>query len=183
MTMDEFLTRIGFKTEMVTEVDVPPDQFVANLRMNVDKGDLDFFSRMFEALESGQNEYKGKVAHDSFEISQRRRLFDMNFNMAVATGRVESHDSNTRIKTEINGFAGYWIFFILIALIVYVFGFIIVLSSARKPNDFLAIPFLLIHASLMIGIPFLVIRRSVKAMKYNLEREFHYIAKSERKRS
>jgi len=46
----------------------------------------------------------------------------------------------------------------------------------------IAVPFLFIHAAFMFGIPYFMMRRSVKRMKHDLEREFYYMTKPEPRR-
>jgi hypothetical protein len=46
--------------------------------------------------------------------------------------------------------------------------------NGENTVPFFMAPFLLIHMSLMIGVPYFIIRRSVNRMAYDLERDFHY---------
>jgi hypothetical protein len=39
------------------------------------------------------------------------------------------------------------------------------------------IPFIVFHATVMMGMPYLFMRRSVKKLKYDLEREFYFLTR------
>ncbi|CAD0008425.1 hypothetical protein FLACHUCJ7_03773 [Flavobacterium chungangense] len=66
-------------------------------------------------------------------------------------------------------------FFLGIAILFYsIFIFATIFSSADNAVPFFLVPFLLFHMSVMLGIPYFVIRRSVKRMIYDLERDLHY---------
>lgn len=43
--------------------------------------------------------------------------------------------------------------------------------------EFFIFPFIIVHAIFMLGFPYLMMRRSVSKMKYELEREFFYMTK------
>jgi cytochrome c biogenesis protein CcdA len=65
-------------------------------------------------------------------------------------------------------------------LIVFYLIFIIAFSTADhiKGNaSGFAFPFILIHALIMFGIPYLMMRRSVSRMKYDLERDLFFMTK------
>ena len=82
--MKEFLKKIKLIDHFTTEVPLERSQFVSRFEKQVDYGDLDMFSDMFEVFSSSKNEYKGHVNNEGFKIKRRRKLFDMN--SAVASG-------------------------------------------------------------------------------------------------
>ena len=66
-------------------------------------------------------------------------------------------------------------------IVIYGIGFISLLfagigEDGGEMMTLIGLPFLLLHAAFMFGIPYLVMRNSTKRMKYDLTREFHYLA-------
>ncbi|MFN8334490.1 MAG: hypothetical protein U0U09_05130 [Cyclobacteriaceae bacterium] len=179
--MKNFLSRLRLIDKMVTEVSVPRDQFAKKFRSLVDEGSLDVIFSTFEAFDSSKNEYKGHVGIADFKIRRRRKLFDTRGGLAIATGTFRENGNELVIETEVSAMTGFLIFFYSIALLVYL-GFIIAIVSGVSDN-FVFLPFIILHAAFMLGIPYFVMRRAVKTMKYDLERELHYIASVVERRS
>lgn len=88
------------------------------LKENVDEGGTGIFSDPFEGFSSSKNEYKGHVLNN-FKIKRCKRLFDVNMNMAVASGTFEQREDKLIINTEINGFTGAMIPFYIFLIIFY----------------------------------------------------------------
>jgi hypothetical protein len=98
-------------------------------------------------------------------------------NFAVANGTFTESNGELRIDTEINGFNNFFVVFYVFLIIVYsilIFGF----TVSDNNEGFIAIPLILLHGTFMSGLPYLMMRRSVKRLKYDLEREFFYLTKS-----
>lgn len=176
--MKDFLKKIRLIDQLTTEISISRDEFAARLRKHVDAGSLDMFSGMFEIFDSSENEYKGHVEINGFRIKRRRKFFDTNWNFSIATGSFRQHDDKLIIETEVNAFTGFVAVFYGLVLFIYLIFFIVFLASASSEGEtFFFVPFLFVHAVFMLGIPYFIMRRSVKRMKYDLERELHYIAK------
>lgn len=179
--MKEFLKKVKLIDYLTTEVPMEKNQFVSRFEKQVDHGSISPFSDMFDVFSSSKNEYKGHVNYNGFKIKRRRRFFDMNMNLAVATGSFQSKDNSLIISTEINGFHGMMIpfyIFITIFYLIFIFGFSFATFQGEASGEvFLGIPFILIHAAFMYGIPYFIMRRSTGRMKRELEREFFYMTK------
>ena len=179
--MDEFLRKIKLKDSFTVELEVDRYQYVDRLMSVVDPGDTGTLFSAFEGFSSSKREYKGKVNDQGFEIRRRKRLFDMNVIPAIAKGQWRQRDDQLIIETEINSFNNLFIFFYGILIVIYGIGFISLLfagigEDAGEMMTLIGLPFLLLHAAFMFGIPYLVMRNSTKRMKYDLTREFHYLA-------
>lgn len=177
--MKDFLKKLKLIDYLNTELEIDKHDFVNRLKANVDEGGTGMFSEAFDAFSSSKNEYKGHVGLDDFKIKRRRKFFDMNMNLAIAKGTYEQRENNLIINTEINGFSGMMIPFYGFLIVFYLI-FIFVFSTAENIEgnmDFFALPFIIIHAAFMFGIPYFIMRRSVSRMKHELEREFYYMTK------
>ena len=175
--MNEFLRRLKLLDSLTTTLPISKHEFVDRLSKITDNGTTGMFSDPFEAFSTSKNELKGEVDYDGFKLKRRRRFFDTNMNLAVATGSFKENNGQLIIETEISGFNNFFLvfyFFLLIFYSVFMFGF---LRDGRN-TDLIAIPFLLLHATFMFAIPYFMMRRSVKRLKYELDREFFYLTKN-----
>lgn len=177
--MNDFLRKIKVLDSITIELNVTKSDFIKKFRQYVDVSDLSLSDSFFEGFSSSPNEYKGNIDERSFKIRRRRKLFDTNRNFAIANGNLTEQHDKLVLKTEINGFHKAMKFFyiaIILFYIIFIFGF----SATMFINDesgflpFAVLPFILFHACLMIGIPYFIMRRGVKRMKYELERDFHF---------
>ncbi|MTH15790.1 hypothetical protein [Flavobacterium sp. LC2016-01] len=169
--MDTFLRKIQLIKDISIQLPVSKTDFIQKFRTNVDESDLSFVP--FEVFRSSTSEYKGNIDGSAFELKKRRRLFDTNYSFATVTGSLIDRNDKLIIDAEILGFKKRMIFFFAFIVLIYLIAFTgMMLGSDEIP--FFVLPFLLIHMSLMLGIPYFVIRRSVNRMAYDLERDFHY---------
>lgn len=176
--MKSILERLRLVDHLTTEIPIEKKDFIDKLTRNVDQGDIGIFLSAFEAFSSSKNEYKGTVTFDSFKIRRRRRLFDMNLGLVVAEGSFRQKDNILVVEATIRGFQGIFIPFLLFIAFFYV-AFIIsfIVSGTQGSTGWFFIPFIFIHAAMMLGIPCYIMRRGVSRMKYELERDFYYITK------
>ena len=176
--MEKFLKKLRLIESLTTEVEVQQSEFIAKFKACVDEGGTGVFSDAFDAFSSSKNEYKGYVRLENFKIKRRKRLFDMNMSMAVAEGTFKQNDDTLIIETEINAFTGMMIPFYLIAVVFYAvfIGVLLTVNHVDGTVAGFALPFIFLHAAFMFGIPYFMMRQSVRRMKYELEREFFYVA-------
>ena len=177
--MENFLKKIKLIDSFSTTINTSKSVFTSALRNHVDEADIDgLFSGAFDAFTSSKNLYKGSVNHNGFRIRKRRRLFDRNFSKALAIGELKEQGDTLRINTKINAWSNYMFPFFGFASIFYLIFFSVMIGqgfSGDSGISFVASFFVLIHAGFMFGIPYFMMRRSVKIMKEDLEREFHFI--------
>ena len=177
--MKDFLKRIKLIEHFTTEIAIPKTDFVTKFRYHVDEGSIGIFSDAFDIFSSSKNEYKGYVGFDGFKIKRRRKFFDMYTNLAVAKGTYRQDREKLIIKAEINGFSGKMIPFYLFAIVFYsIFIGVFFMTDGLEGNaSGFVLPFILIHAALMFGLPYIAMRKSTKRMMHELEREFYYMTK------
>ena len=101
----------------------------------------------------------------------------MNLPFAVAKGKWTEREMSLSIMTKIDGFPRMFILFYVFLIMFYGMFLIGVLLSGEADggaSKFIFIPFLLIHGTFMMGIPYLLMRRSLGKLKYDLEGEFYF---------
>jgi hypothetical protein len=178
--MKEFLRKVKIVDNLKTEIEIQKTEFVSRFRKNVDEGSIGFMSDTFDIFSSSENQFKGHVGYDSFKIKRKKRFFDMNLNFAVAEGSYRQRESTLIIEAEINGLSGMIVPFYIIAIVFYTI-FILTLFFADNTEGngtVVALPFIIFHAAVMLGIPYFIMRRSTSRLKYDLEREFFYLTKN-----
>lgn len=177
--MQRFLVKLKLIDHLITEIEIPKSQFILKFKGQVDSEEIGHFSDLFDVFSSSKNEYKGQVGQDSFKIKRRRRFFDMNLSSAIAKGTMTQTENILVIQTEINGFNNMVIpYYIVLVLFYSVFiGMFLFSGSVEGSVGFLVFPFVIIHAAFMFGIPYFIMRKGTKRLKYDLERELFYMAK------
>jgi hypothetical protein len=173
--MNNILRKIGLLDSMKVELEIDKKEFVKILKANVDENKSDFL----DVFSSSKNNYKGVVSYDSFEIKRKHRLFDMNMNFAKVMGKFKQKENNLLIDMNINAFQGKMMVMFIFMLLFYTI-FIIGFSFAENVDGNaagIALPFIFIHALFMFGIPYLMSRRSVSRMKYEIERDLYFMLK------
>jgi hypothetical protein len=108
--MNEFLRKVNLIDHLTTNLQMNRNDFVDKLSRITDEGGTGFFANPFEAFSSSENEFKGQVTYEGFELRRRATLFN-NYNMAVASGTFTESNGQLTIETEIKGFHRFIIFF------------------------------------------------------------------------
>lgn len=83
-------------------------------------------------------------------------------------------ENKTIIEAEISSFKNIIFFFIGFIAVVYVIIISLIGFNTEKV-PFFAIPFVLIHGTLIIGIPWFVLRKSTSRLKKELEKDFYFM--------
>lgn len=177
--MEDFLKSLNLL--IITSINLPVDKldFINILYNNLDQGSTNIFASALDIFSSGKNDYIGSIESNRFKLRKRRRLFDMNMSLASAEGIIEETESGIHITLKTNGFSGAMIPFYAFTLIFYI-GF--TLSFLFSENaSFVFIPFICFHATLMLGIPYLIMRRGAKRMAHDLERDLFYMTRDAHK--
>ena len=146
--MKDFLRKIHLIEDLTIEILVSKNDFITAFKKNVDYSNLGFGNSLFEAFESSKNSY------------------------TVCEGIITEQINGILLKAELVGFNKKWLFLVPLLFLfytVFLFGFALIDDT---PNFFVI--FIVIHAMLMFGIPYFLIRNSIKSTRYNLERDFHY---------
>lgn len=179
--MTEFLKKHKLIDRLTTELEIDKMTFVKRLRQQVDEGDVSFMSGTFEAFSSSDNDFVGTVSTEGFTFRRRRKMFERSMNLAYVTGTYSQERDRLVISTDIIGFRKIMLFYFGFLVIFYLSFISIFLFSANLEESMpmmIIIP-VLIHASIMFLLPYFLARRSVQKLKKDLEREFHYLARTQ----
>jgi len=175
--MKEFLKRIKLINKFTIVLYLNRSEFVDQLSAITELKAKGTFLNAFDMFSADRYQYKGRVTYDGFKISQQKRFYDTNMNPAVASGILYEENGQLTSETEINGFNNY---FILIYAALFVFYTVFLFGIATsKNNSFIAIPllFVFLHGTTLFSMLYLIMKRNVKKMKYDLERDFFYLTK------
>lgn len=116
--------------------------------------------------------YKGTVANNQFELSRKKRLLDADTNYAIAKGRLTQDDNKLTINIDVNGFRPPVIPFMIFSGVFYFFFFAALLAGKIGPQiSGWMVTLFLVHATLIFGLPYLIMRKSVSAMRTDIERD------------
>lgn len=173
--MTELLQRLKLSDNFRIELNTTGDHFMRRFEQNVDFGNTGTLSNPFEAFSFGVHQYKGKIDGQQFEIRKKKKLFAFRSSLGKATGRYFEQGETLIIEGEITGFSK--IFIPVFAFAILVYTTFIALAIFSKSVPIFIIPFVFIHASMLFGIPYILMRGAVQQLKYDLEREFHFIVK------
>ena len=174
--MREFLRKIKLIDNFTTTLQISKPDFITRLSRITDIGSTNMFLDPLEAFSSSKCEFKGEIDRNGFKLRRRRKPFVRSNSIAIATGKMKEENGQLTIQTEIYGFNNFMYFFYGFLLLFYIVFFVGFLSSDQIP--IFIFPFLIFHGALMTLIPYFVMRSSVKKMKYELERDFFYLTKS-----
>lgn len=181
MMMTEFLKKHKLIDHLTTELELDKMEFVKRLRQQVDEGDVSFLSGAFEAFTSSDNDFVGTVSTEGFTFRRRRKMFERSMNLAYVTGSYSQERDRLVISTDIIGFRKIMLFYFGFLVILYLFFISIFLFSASLEESLpimIILPILL-HASIMFLLPYFLARRSVQKLKKEVEREFHFLARTQ----
>jgi hypothetical protein len=167
--MKEFFRKIGLVEQIKIELPVQRAEFISELKVHVDEPRTE----LFEVFSNSRNDYKGKVEGDTFDIKKRRRLFDSRLSFARAIGRITAREDGIVIEVELIGYSVLIIPFFVFLFAIY--GFAIISVLFRGVEFLWTIPLIVIHAAFMIGIPYVVMRKSITRIHHNIERDFFFM--------
>lgn len=174
------LTKLKLIHQVEIELLVQKTDFVKRLSEQVTPGKIGYFAEMLDGFAfRNKQEYRGEVTLDGFKIKKRKKMFDTSMNLAQATGTYVQKDEKLLLNIEINGFSRLMVPYYLFCLLIYLFFFVGYFTVDEIGGNFpsLFLPFIIIHALFMLGLPYILMRRSMKKLTYDLEREFVYLTK------
>ena len=169
--------KLGLRTTLDLRLPTDRATFARTLSKAVIESDLGFFADLQGLFRGGEEEFLGYVRLNTFKLKQRRRFFDFNQTSAVAEGNFLEEGDKLRVRATITGLSTGMVAAFVALTIFYGVLLTVVFSTAQLPV--IVYPFILLQALLFFGVPYLLARRSVRGMRRQLEREFHYLISRE----
>ncbi len=170
------------KDTLEVELPIKRDDFIESFHHNVLIGEINTMSDFFEPFTSTKKELKGNISGNEFTIKRLRRLFSPNQGLAIAKGRFKENINGLSISMELTAFRGAMRFMHYMLFGLYAMGIVFMLVLSAKDDSLrlslIALPFIIFHALIFLVLFRFMMGRSVKKLKYELEREFHYFTKT-----
>ena len=176
--MNDLLFKLGFADKFTIELPTTRDHFVKTLQQNIDADRFD----LFDFFKSSKNHYKGEVSYHNFLLKRRNTFSNSSFGGNRAEGYFSQRDENVVVDVKITPSNSSMIFIYFAFLIFFYIGCIIMLivSLVKSESPIFGLwmfPFMILHAALMAGIPYYMIKRNVSKFKYDLERDLYFMIK------
>jgi hypothetical protein len=174
--MNDLLLKIGLLDKLTFKLDTTRDEFVKRFQQNVDPDQFEFF----EMFSSSKNQYKGSITLDSFVMKRRVAFGASNFVPGSVDGTFLQRNEKLIIEANITGFSGFRMKFFLIALCIFysvalAFTINAIFLGDGSSAPAWSIPFIFVHAAVMFGIPYFMMRSAVRKIKYDLERDIFFM--------
>lgn len=166
-----------YLTERITtSLPINRVEFVRRLELLTESGNTTVLSDFMDNFSKSDKKFKGKIDLNEFKIKKRRKLFDTNFNCAVANGEIKENKDSLMIEIEIDGFANSKYLLFPVFLISLVF-FLTIFFSDSKIDSSIISSFL--KTVIFISIIYiLLLKQNVKLLKDELENDFLWTLKN-----
>ncbi len=176
--MMEWLRKLKLVRDFDFTINADGENFPRKFSAAVDRGGTGFFSNFSDIFSSSANLYKGEVNGRRFSIKKKAKFFQQNLNMATAVGTFSSERDTIRFQGTVSSLTWKAIPFLVFILLFYgAFLGVFVLGGLGEDVPAFVLIFLLVHAAFMIGIPYVIIRKSVSSLISDFERDLYYIAR------
>jgi hypothetical protein len=174
--LKKILGKLGLLDSFTLELTVSPQTLVDKISKKID----DYQPDLFDIFTFNKKEYKGFIRADKFEI-RKCKSFPVSFdNWAEAIGRMKIENNRLIIKTEVKSFQPYMtivslgisaLFFASLGL----FTIISTVTTGDTDGLYIGLAILTI-GTILLGLPILAMRWSVKNLKMDLEDELKGIS-------
>ncbi|WP_333600245.1 hypothetical protein [Flavobacterium sp.] len=175
--MQDFLIKLKLIDYLNTTLSISKTEFAKRLSQITERGNPNMLLNPFEAFSTDSRLFKGLVSETGFKLRRKRQFFTYNSTVAQATGTLSEVDGKLIITTEINGYNSYFKIFYFFLVIFYV-GFISICMVTDSSFPFPVLPFIVLHAGFMFCIPYFIMRRGVRQLKHDLDREFFFLTRN-----
>lgn len=170
--MNKTLEKLGLEEELLLKYYVQHTDFVNKFQKLTDS-DQGAFSGAFDAFSSSKAEYRGKISSIGFSVRKKKKFFDSLSAIPLISGTLASEKNGTRLLVNVCAFTGITKYISWMLAGIYVAAAIfLAFSDLTTKFGFMPLLFLFLHATLMFGIFYFILRRSVAKVAENLDRDF-----------
>jgi len=170
--LEKFLKKIKLVRDYSIPVPMDRKEFVRLAAKNIDIGNNSIFSLFSERFSSSKNKYVGELDYNGFQFRKRKKIIDFNKNSSVVKGVFRQKGDKLYMETEIKPFSiiAITVYVFIVLFFIYFVGFKLVNSAEPLWSIVSA---LLIQASLLFGVPYLVARSRIKRMYIELRKDIY----------
>ncbi|AYA38038.1 hypothetical protein D3Y59_13905 [Hymenobacter oligotrophus] len=173
MISKDTLRKLKLVHDMVLSLPIEQEQFITRLASATEQRPSSPRYSAVEANYSFNREFTGNVGPDWFTIRRRARSFERNsLTLIKVEGAVLSAEDGCVVKLELNAF--HPLFYALYGMLFIFYAFLVIQALDSKPTLLLVA---LLHASIFVVLPYLLMRRLLSKMKHYLEREFFFLTR------
>lgn len=167
--------KLGLRRHLTVTLPVERSLFYSRLKAATVPGNFGLFSGLNELFSSGDHQFVGRVDLNSFKLRHPHRFFEFNQIATVASGSFREEGDLLVVETQVNGFTPQIKLIYGFTIVFYALFAGIFLSTPGLLD--ITLPLLILHGLFIFGITYFLIRRSVRNMIRNLEREFVFITR------
>ncbi len=164
--MRKFLERIKLKDYIRAEMKIQKTDFVNILSEHINKGRFGIMEAL-DSNKSNKNKFKGYVGNNDFKIKEIFVNDCCNFMKPLAKGSYKQQANQLIIEIEIVGLRLMTVFFYILGLIALSI-FIIIFSFTSIKSNLFVILFFILMSILMLGLPYLSIKKQTKKLKHGV---------------
>lgn len=178
--MSKILKSLKLIQDFEIELETRKKSFVQRLKDNVDEEEIKFSTSVLDVFSQGTYKYKGKVGFKGFTLKKRSRLFDLGKNISVIRGSYVEKGKTLNVPFEVNGFKGgmkLYYFLLTLFYLFYLFGLGANLISGQTDDASMLILLTLLQMVFFFGMPYFIMRRSIRYLKSEILRDFTSLSK------
>jgi hypothetical protein len=171
--MKSLIEKIGLLESSEIELNISKKEFVKKILERIESKDHYFFG----IPNTNKPFYKGKIENDSFELKKKRNLLNSHLDITKISGQFCENNNKLIITSRIRIYnLQVWIGFVMI-FFVYLICFISIISGNILvfENLLFDILFLFGHFILVLGLPYLIIRRIVRQAKSEFDKDLYLL--------
>lgn len=174
--MTEFLKHIKLIDTFIIELPIDIKELVKKIQNFIDDDNYD----ILEGFRNTEKKFKGKINKKGFRIRKKLSYSNNTKVNAIANGKFKEQNGKTKIEIEIIGFDTFFKIFYCILIFfwgVFIFAILKHLINEKLNPLEIGIPVMFLFILSFTILPYFQMKRSVKKMRYDLEREFYYLTK------
>lgn len=180
--MKQLLRRLHLITPFTLELPIGREEFVRRLQQHVAPPNTNPFGWLSRLFSSTVAPYTGVVEADFFRLKPRIES-NQAFTFSME-GRIVASPAGTRLEAEVNGASGLLLAFALFYALFPLIGLVSLATQGRGTTLSDVLFFLLVfllQGGLVLGIPYILVRRRMQKAAYELERDlFYFVQRPER---
>jgi hypothetical protein len=146
---------------------------IAALKGHIDPPSFSFF----DTYAKGANLYRGTVTEEGFDILRTHRRYEKKIGTR-AIGKFTQHGDKLIIDIALTAFHPLQIPFLILGIMVYIITFWAIVTDRMDNGASWMLPALFVHAAIMFGVPYWIVRTAVRESKNEIEKNIRGMVNS-----